>query len=56
MAEHTNYVGNLNNQPKWLADYPNWPYGLIKVSLRPDGKKKVTYQIEYAAEVKVLKP
>jgi len=56
LAEHTNYVGNLNNQPKWLADYPNWPYGLIKVLLRPDGKKKVTYQIEYAAEVKVLKP
>jgi hypothetical protein len=54
MAEHANYVGNLTNQPKWLADYPHRPFNdLIKVSLRPDGKKKATYQIE---QVEVLKP
>ena len=54
VAEHANYVGNLNNQPKWLADYPRRPFNdLIKVSFRPDGKKKVTYQIQL---VEVLKP
>jgi len=57
LAEHANYVGKLNDRPKWVADYPHRPfYGFIKVSLRPNGKKKVTYQIEHAAKVKVLKP
>jgi hypothetical protein len=50
-------VGKLNDKPKWLADYQHRPfYGFIKVSLRPDGKKKVTYQIEYATKMKTLKP
>jgi len=57
LAEHAYYEGKLNDKPKWLADYPHRPfYGFIKISLRPNGKKKVTYQIEYAAKVNVLKP
>jgi len=53
LADRSNYVGKLNDKPKWLADYQHRPfYGLIKVSLRPDGKKKVTYQIEYATKMK----
>jgi len=57
LADRANYVGKLNDKPKWLADYQHRPsYGFIKVSLRPDGKKKVTYQIEYATKIKTLKP
>ena len=57
LAEHAAYEGTLNDKPKWLADYPHRPFdGFIKVSLRPNGKKKVTYQIEYAAKVNVLTP
>jgi hypothetical protein len=57
LAEHANYVGKLNDKPKWLANYERRPfYGFIKVSLRPDGKKKVSYQIQYVTKVKTLKP
>ncbi|MGA8312788.1 MAG: hypothetical protein WB755_22345 [Terriglobales bacterium] len=56
MADRANYGGKLNDKPKWLADYQHRPfYGFIKVSFRPDGKKKVTYQIEYATKVEMLK-
>ena len=45
-----------NDKPKWLADYQHRPFnGFIRVSLRPDGKKKVTYQIEYATKMANLK-
>ena len=57
LAEHASYEGTLNDKPKWLADYPHRPfYGFIKVSLRPNGNKKVTYEIQYAAKMNVLKP
>jgi hypothetical protein len=49
-------VGRLNDQPKWLADYQHRPvYGFMKMSLRPSGKNRVTYLIEYAAKVEMLK-
>jgi hypothetical protein len=56
LAERANYVGRLNDQPKWLADYQHRPvYGFMKMSLRPSGKNRVTYLIEYAAKVEMLK-
>ncbi len=56
LAERANYVGRLNDQPKWLADYQHRPvYGFMKMSLRPNGKNRVTYLIEYAAKVEMLK-
>ena len=57
LADRANYVGKLNDKRQWLADYQHRPfYGFMKVSLRRDGKKKVTYQIEYATKMKTLKP
>jgi len=56
LADRANYVGKLNDKPKWLVDYQHRPFnGFIKVSLRPDGKKKVTYQIECATKMANLK-
>jgi hypothetical protein len=56
LADRANYWGKLDDRPKWLADYQHRPfYGFIKVSLCPDGKKKVTYQIEYATKMKTLR-
>jgi hypothetical protein len=50
------YVGMLNDNPKRLTDYQHRPaLGFMKVSLQPDGEKKVTYQIEYATQVKLIK-
>jgi hypothetical protein len=55
LADQAHYVGKLNDKPKWLADYENRPfYGFVKVSLRPDGKKKVTYEIQYATKLTTL--
>jgi|SRR5579862_7973256 len=52
LAERATYVGKIDEQPKWLANYQHRPgTGFMKVSLHPDGKKKVTYQIEYAVKV-----
>lgn len=46
------YVGKLNDQPRWLENYQHRPVrSFIKVAFRPNGKKKLTYQIEYAAKV-----
>ena len=57
LAEQANYVGQLNDKPKWLADYQHRPFhDFIKVSLRPNGKNKVTYLIEYATKLEMLKP
>lgn len=51
------YVGELNDQSKWLENYQHRPvHSFIKVAFRPNGKKKVTYQIEYAAKVILVKP
>lgn len=53
LTNRASYVGQLNDSSKWLADYQHRPgKGFTKISLRPDGKKKVTYQIEYAVKVK----
>ena len=53
LADHATLKGHLNDASKWLDDYQHRPgTGFMKVALRPDGKKKVTYQIEYAAKVK----
>jgi hypothetical protein len=52
LTEQANYVGMLNDKPKWLGDYENRPFnGFIKVSFRLDGNKKVSYEIQYAKEV-----
>ena len=52
LEKNTTYVGELNEQPKWLADYQHRPVtSFMKVRLRPAGKKKVTYQIEYAIKI-----
>ncbi|MFL6439873.1 MAG: hypothetical protein ACJ71Q_20035 [Terriglobales bacterium] len=57
LADQANYAGKLNDKPKWLADYQHRPfYGLMKISLRPGGKKKVTYLIEYAAKANIRTP
>lgn len=46
------YSGQLNDSPKWLANYQHRPVtSFMKISFRPGGKKKVTYRIEYAAKV-----
>ena len=51
------YSGKLSEKPKWLTNYQHRPvYGFMKVSLRPEGKDKVSYVIEYASKVEVLKP
>lgn len=56
LTGHATYVGHLNDKPKRLEDYQHQPgQGFMKVSLRPDGKKKVTYQIEYAEKINLLK-
>jgi len=55
LADHGSFVGQLNDVPKWLDDYQHRPgTGFMKIAVRPDGKKKVTYQIEYAAKMKPL--
>ena len=52
LADRATYVGKLNDQPKLLENYQHRPgAGFMKVSLRPDKKKKVTYQIEYAVKI-----
>lgn len=56
LATHTTYTAGLNDQPKWLADYQHRPaLGFMKLTFHPDGKKKVTYLIEYAVKVKLIK-
>lgn len=55
LGDHAAYRGKLNDRPEWLENYQHRPcYGFIKVSLHPDGKKKVTYEIEYAVKVKLV--
>ena len=46
------YMGELDDQPKWLADYRHRPVtSFMKIRLRSSGKKKVTYRIEFAMKV-----
>jgi len=52
LREHLTYPGTLNDKPKWLLDYQHRPVtSFIKMALRPDGRKKVTYAIEYAKPI-----
>jgi hypothetical protein len=56
LADGQRYAGKVSDDPKWLADYQHRPvYGFVRVSLRPEGKSKVSYTIEYAVRVEVLK-
>lgn len=57
LADQATYVGKLNDQPKWLSNYQHRPVtSFMKVSLRPNGKKKVTYTITYAVKAAPAKP
>lgn len=53
LAEHATYVGLLNDRSKRLSHYQPRE-GWLKIKLRPDGKKKVTYQINSAVQVKLI--
>lgn len=56
LSKGEKYVGELSDQTKWLADYQHRPaYGFMKVSLRPEGKNKVRYAIEYATKATLVK-
>jgi hypothetical protein len=56
LANGQKYVGKLSDQAKWLADYQHRPVnGYMRVSLRPEGKHKVSYTISWATKVQVLK-
>ena len=51
------YLGKLDEQSKWLSNYRNRPgTGFMKVSLRPNGKKKVTYTIYSATKLRSANP
>lgn len=50
------YTGTLDDAEKWLARYSDRPvHGPMHVRLRPDGRDRVSYAIEYAAKVTILK-
>ena len=53
LVEHATYVGLLNDRSKRLDHYQP-SQGWLKITLRPDGKKKVTYQINSAVQVKLI--
>lgn len=56
LANGQKYGGKLSDKAKWLTDYQHRPaYGFMKVSLRSEGKDKVSYVIEYATKVEALK-
>lgn len=45
----TEYAAELNDNPKYLADYAKRRvYGPIEIKFAPDGKKKVSYKIIFA--------
>ncbi len=45
----TEYAAELNDNPKYLADYgKRKAFGLIAVKFSPDGKRKVRYDIVHA--------
>ena len=45
----TDYAVELNDDPKYLADYgKRKAFGLMAVKFSPDGKKKVSYDIQFA--------
>jgi hypothetical protein len=55
LTDRATYVGELNDRSKWLEDYQHRPVrSFTKISLHLGGKKKVTYQIEYAVRVKLV--
>ncbi len=53
LTEHATYLGLLNDRSKRLDHYQP-RQGWLKITLRPDGKKKVTYQINSAVQVKLV--
>lgn len=51
LKEDATYPANLSEGPEQLADYPHRRVSTpVKVSLRPDGKNKVTYSIIFATK------
>jgi hypothetical protein len=45
----TTYAAELNDDPKYLADYgKRKAFGLMAVKFSPDGKKKVSFEITHA--------
>ncbi|MGA7044830.1 MAG: hypothetical protein WB951_17750 [Candidatus Sulfotelmatobacter sp.] len=57
LADHATYVGKLSEQPKSLSNYQNPNRrGFMKISLRPNGKKKVTYTIYSATRLGPANP
>ena len=56
LVNGSNYAGTLDDAEKWLARYKDRPvYGPMHLRLRPDGTHRVTYAIEYAAKVRLLR-
>ena len=57
LGDHATYKGKLSEQPKSLSNYQNRPRaGFMKISLRPNGKKKVTYTIYSATKLGPANP
>lgn len=56
LGSRATYVGHLNDRSKWLENYEHRPgLGFMKITLLPDREKKVTYLIEYAVKVRLIR-